>query len=164
MTSEGHGSPAAPASPPWFMANELLAFLVELAALVMLSWWGFTAGDGTTVHLLLGIGAPAAAAAVWGLFAAPRARFPLPLVGVLLVKAVVLGAGVYAVHAMGHSMAAVLFGIVVAANTAAAETFRHRMPDHGPGRGTDHGPGRGPGRGTDHGPDREPDRGRPDRD
>ncbi|MFF8618997.1 YrdB family protein [Streptomyces sp. NPDC015350] len=156
MTSEGHGSPAAPASPPWFMANELLAFLIELAALVMLSWWGFTAGDDTTAHLLLGLGAPAAAAAVWGLFAAPRARFQLPLAGVLLVKAVVLGGGVYAVHAMGHTKAAVLFGIVVAANTAAAETFRHRMPEHGPG----HGPGRGPG----HGPDREPGRGRPDRD
>ncbi|MFF3394268.1 YrdB family protein [Streptomyces sp. NPDC002669] len=156
MTSEGHGSPAAPASPPWFMANELLAFLVELAALVMLSWWGFTAGDDTAVHLLLGLGAPAAAAAVWGLFAAPRARFQLPLAGVLLVKAVVLGGGVYAVHAMGHTEAAVLFGIVVAANTVAAETFRHRMPEHGPGRE----PGRGPGQG----PDREPDRGRPDRD
>ncbi|MFF1649832.1 YrdB family protein [Streptomyces sp. NPDC058240] len=127
MTSEDHSIPAFPAGRPWFMVNEVVAFVVELAALAALGWWGFATGDGVASRLLLGIGAPAVAAVVWGLFAAPRARFRPPLVGVLLVKAVVLGCGVYAVHAVGHPGAAVFFGVVVVVNTGLAETFRRRV-------------------------------------
>ncbi|MFD4758713.1 YrdB family protein [Streptomyces sp. NPDC058439] len=128
MTSEDHGVPAAPDGRPWFMVNEVVAFLVELAALGALGRWGFATGDGTVARLLLGIGAPGAAVVLWGLFAAPRARFRPPLVGALLVKAVVLGGGVYAVHAVGHPVTAVIFGGVVVVNTVLAETFRRRAP------------------------------------
>ncbi|MFJ7251541.1 YrdB family protein [Streptomyces sp. NPDC098085] len=128
MTNEGRGTAAAPAGRPWFMANELLAFAVELAALIALGRWGFLTGDGTADRLLLGLGTPAVAIAVWWMFAAPRARFRPPLAGVLLVKAVVLGGGVYAVHAVGHPVAAVFFAVVVVVNTGLAETFRRRAP------------------------------------
>ncbi|WP_406252455.1 YrdB family protein [Streptomyces atratus] len=128
MTGEGRSTPATPAGPAWFMANELLAFVVELAALGALAWWGFATGGGVVARVLLGVGAPAVAAVAWGMFAAPRARFRPPLVGVLLVKAVVLGCGAYAVHAVGHSGAAVVFGVVVFVNTGLAETFRRRGP------------------------------------
>ncbi|MES9504934.1 YrdB family protein [Streptomyces sp. NPDC000609] len=127
MTSEGHSTPATPAGRPWFMANELLAFVVELAALGALGWWGSVVGDGVVFRLMLAVGAPVVAAVVWGLFAAPRARFRPPLVGVLLVKAVVLGSGVYAVHAVGHPEAAVVFAVVVVVNTGLAETLRRRV-------------------------------------
>ncbi|MFG2677337.1 YrdB family protein [Streptomyces sp. NPDC048445] len=40
-------------------ANEALSFALELFAVACLCWWGFAAGDGTVVHLLLGIGLPA---------------------------------------------------------------------------------------------------------
>ncbi|GAA1309270.1 hypothetical protein GCM10009647_031330 [Streptomyces sanglieri] len=126
MTSEGRGTPATPTGPAWLLANELLAFVVEVAALAALAWWGFVNGDGVAARLLLGIGAPAVAALIWGMFAAPRARFRPPLAGVLLVKAVVLGGGVYAVHAVGHSVSAVFFGVVVVVNTGVAETYRRR--------------------------------------
>ncbi|MFD4942888.1 YrdB family protein [Streptomyces sp. NPDC058239] len=119
------------AGRPWFMANELLAFVVELVALAALGRWGFATGDGTAARLLLGLGTPAVAIVLWGMFAAPRARFRPPLAGVLLVKAVVLGGGVYAVHAVGHPVAAVFFGFVVVVNTALAETLRHRTPQRG---------------------------------
>ncbi|MGW1088557.1 YrdB family protein [Streptomyces sp. NPDC002596] len=111
---------------PWFMANELLAFVIELAALACLSWWGFTAGGGAAAQWLLGLGMPAVAIVLWGLFAAPRARVRLPLRGVLLVKAVVLGGGVYAVYRVGHPVAATVAGVVVVANTGLAEFFRRR--------------------------------------
>ncbi|MFG3525858.1 YrdB family protein [Streptomyces sp. NPDC047917] len=127
MASEDRGTAVPHAGRPWFMANELLAFVVELAALAALARWGFATGDGVAGRLLLGVGTPVAAAVVWGMFAAPRARFRPPLVGVLLVKAVVLGGGVYAVHAVGDSVAAVCFGVVVVVNTGLAETFRRRL-------------------------------------
>ncbi|MEV7235606.1 YrdB family protein [Streptomyces sp. NPDC051020] len=127
MTSDGLDSLAAMRGRPWFMANELLAFVIELAALACLSWWGFTAGGGAAARWLLGLGIPAVAIVLWGLFAAPRARVRLPLWGVLLVKAVVLGGGVYAVYRVGHPVAAAVAGVVVVVNTGLAEFFR-RLP------------------------------------
>ncbi|MEV7399341.1 YrdB family protein [Streptomyces sp. NPDC091267] len=113
---------------PWWGANELLAFVLELAALACLCWWGSTAGDGLAVHLLLGIGLPAVAIALWGTFAAPRARIRLPLAGVLVVKAVVLGGGAFGLYQVGHPVAAVVLAVVMVLNTALAEIFRHRPP------------------------------------
>ncbi|WP_392672229.1 YrdB family protein [Streptomyces sp. LN785] len=129
MTRDDGDSAVALSGRPWLMANELLAFAVELAALGCLSWWGFTTGDGVAARWLLGIGAPAVAIVLWGLFAAPRARIRLPLWGVLLVKAVVLGGGVYALYRVGHPVAASVAGAVVVANTGLAEYFRDRPGD-----------------------------------
>lgn len=79
------------AGRPWWAANELLAFLLEVAALACLFWWGFALADNLALQLLTGTAVLAAAVVLWGLFAAPRARFRPPLAGVLAVKALVLG-------------------------------------------------------------------------
>jgi hypothetical protein len=113
---------------PWFAANELLALLVELSALALLAWWGFTGGGGPAARALLGLGTPLAAVALWSLFAAPKARFRPGLAVVLLVKTLVLGGGAAALAAVGHPAAAVTLAVVTAANTALAETFRRRRP------------------------------------
>lgn len=112
----------------WYGVNELLAFLLELAALACLGWWGSAAGDGVARHVLLGVGIPLLAVVVWGLFAAPRARWRPPLPGVLAVKAVVLGGGAAALYGVGHPVAAVAMAVVVVVNTAVAELFR-QAPD-----------------------------------
>lgn len=111
---------------PWFAANELLAFVLEIVAIGALARWGFTAAEGTAASVALGIGAPVAAVVLWGLFAAPRARFPLPLAGVLVVKTVVLGGGAAAVYGTGHPVAAVVLAAALVANTGCAEYFRRR--------------------------------------
>ncbi|WP_405665159.1 YrdB family protein [Streptomyces sp. NBC_01166] len=111
---------------PWFAANELLAFVLEIVAIGALARWGFTAPEGTAASVALGIGAPVAAVVLWGLFAAPRARIPLPLAGVLAVKTVVLGGGAAAVYGTGHPVAAVVLAAVLVANTGCAEYFRRR--------------------------------------
>ncbi|MGC5529736.1 YrdB family protein [Streptomyces sp. SR-10] len=123
----GHHDPQALQHRPWFAANEVLAFLLELVAIGCLAWWGFTAADGVLVSVLLGLGAPAAAMALWGLFAAPRARFRPPLAGVLAVKALVLG-GSAAVYGMGNPVVAGVFAVVLALNTGCAEYYRRRPP------------------------------------
>ncbi|WRZ88480.1 YrdB family protein [Streptomyces sp. NBC_01007] len=112
------------AERPWFAANEILAFVVELVALACLGWWGFTTGHGQLLHILLGVGTPLSAIVLWSLFAAPKARLRPGLPLVLLVKALVLGGGAAAVYAVGHPVAAVVMAIVVVANTAVAETLR----------------------------------------
>lgn len=109
---------------PAHVVNEGLAFLAEVLALAALAWWGATVGGGLTLSLVLGIGLPLVAVVGWGLFASPRARVPLPLAGVLAVKAVVFGAAMLTVDNLGYRTLAVVFGIVVAANTVIATLDR----------------------------------------
>jgi hypothetical protein len=47
---------------------------LELLALGALVYWGFSEFDGV-LSVVLGIGAPLAAAVVWGLFVSPKARY-----------------------------------------------------------------------------------------
>ncbi|MFF5025148.1 YrdB family protein [Streptomyces collinus] len=113
---------------PWYVANELLAFLIEIVALGLLCWWGFASGGGVGVSVLLGLGTPAVAAALWGLFAAPRAPFRPPLPGVLLVKGLVLGGGALALYGVGHPVGAVAVAVVTLVNVTVAEVFRRPAP------------------------------------
>ena len=96
-------------------ANDVVAFLVEVLVLVLLAWAGFSADASWLLRVLLGVGLPVVAAALWGLFAAPRARVssePLRLV----TKVVVLGAGVVAGFLVLPTVWAVVVAVVVVVN------------------------------------------------
>jgi hypothetical protein len=71
-------------------------FLAELAALAGLFVWGLA-----TQGWLLGLAAAGVAAVLWGLFAAPKARFPHPA-GRAVVKVAVFGSAVAGLWAVGH--------------------------------------------------------------
>ncbi|WP_082120131.1 YrdB family protein [Saccharothrix sp. ST-888] len=137
MAGQSGAAKAALGGRLWYAANEVLAFLLELAALGLLCWWGFATGGGVVVRVLLGLGAPLPAAVLWGLFAAPKARLRPPLPAVLLVKAVVFGAGAAALSGVGHPVAAVVVAAVMLANTAVAETFRRSPSRRALGLGGD---------------------------
>lgn len=115
-------------SAPLRMINDALALLLELAALAALCYGGFVIGSATAVKLLLAIGSPLLAAAVWGLFAAPRAKVKLPLAGVLAVKALVFGAAVAGLYAAGQGILATLYAILVIANTTIVTIARRPTP------------------------------------
>ncbi|MCG7203983.1 YrdB family protein [Streptomyces arenae] len=112
----------------WYAANELLAFLVELVALVCLSWWGFAVSHDEVLRILLGVGTPLLAMVLWSSFAAPRARLRPRLPLVLVVKAAVLGGGAAALYGVGRPVAAIAMAVIVVTNTAVAEIFRRRPP------------------------------------
>jgi hypothetical protein len=106
------------------VANEGLAFLLEVAALAALAWWGATRGASKAAGVLLGIGAPLAAAVVWGLFASPRAKIRLPLAGVIAVKALVFGCASAATYALGLPGLATSFAAIALINTVIATLDR----------------------------------------
>lgn len=56
----------------------ILAFVAEVMMLAGMAWAGWDLGTSTVVSALLAVALPIAAAVVWGLWCAPRARFPLP--------------------------------------------------------------------------------------
>ncbi|WP_116450755.1 DUF2568 domain-containing protein [Blastococcus litoris] len=93
-----------------------VAFLAELAALVALGVWGWSAGGPTAVRLLLAVGVPAVAAVLWGVFAAPRSVVHVPALAVVVKVAVFGGAGL-ALLALGRPGLAL--GLVAAAALSA---------------------------------------------
>ncbi|MFE4264979.1 YrdB family protein [Streptomyces sp. NPDC056883] len=121
--------PSSRLSPPvhaFFLVNEGIAFLLELLILVVLAWWGFSRDIGWAGSLGLAVAAPAAAAVLWGMFAAPKARYAVPLAAQLGVKAVVYGAAALALFALGQRQPALWFAVAVVVNTALSAYYRNR--------------------------------------
>ena len=58
-------------------ANLALRFVLELCMLAAFAYWGFSTGNSTVVHVLLGVGVPILAAIIWGIFLSPRASVHL---------------------------------------------------------------------------------------
>lgn len=81
--------------------NLVFRFVLELVVLVALFLWGVSVSSELLLQVVLGLGAPAAALTVWGLFVSPRASRRLPDPQRLAVEVVVFGAGVLAFIAMG---------------------------------------------------------------
>jgi hypothetical protein len=101
--------------------NEGIAFLFELVAIGSLAWWGLRFAGAP------GLLAPVAAMVVWGMFAAPKARFRIGLAWVLVVKALVFGSAALAIEGVGHPGLAVVFAVGALVNTALAAFDRQSL-------------------------------------
>jgi hypothetical protein len=97
----------------------LVRFLLELCMLAALAYWGFETGDGAAAEALLGVGMPVAAAVVWGMFIAPKARYPVPLAVWIGLQVVLFGAAALGLAAVASTGLAVLFVITVVVHGAA---------------------------------------------
>ena len=95
-----------------------LRFCLELVAFVALGWWGAQAGSSTALHVVLAIAAPLAAAVVWGLFVAPKARVRVSDEARLLIELAVFVAAAGAFAASGHVWPAIAVGGIAAMNSA----------------------------------------------
>ncbi|PYI50542.1 YrdB family protein [Paenibacillus flagellatus] len=84
-------------------------FLLELAALAALGYWGFHLDKPLLARIALGLGTPLAAAVLWGTFIAPKAALPVPLAVRLPLELAVFGAAAAALYASGHPRLAVAF-------------------------------------------------------
>jgi hypothetical protein len=96
--------------------NLALRFLVELAALAGLAFWGWTAGHSTIGRLVLAIATPAAAAWLWGLYAAPASKHRLSGPALAAVEWLVFGGAAVATAVAGLPWAALAFIIVAGIN------------------------------------------------
>jgi 8-oxo-dGTP pyrophosphatase MutT (NUDIX family) len=104
--------------------NQLLAFLLEL---VMIAAWAL---KGLALPLLpplpvvAAVAIPLAVIAVWGLLAAPRARFPLPLAGTVSLKAVLLLGGAAALASIGQPAWAAADALLIVVNLGLAVAWQ----------------------------------------
>jgi hypothetical protein len=94
-------------------ANLGLKFGLELAGLAALASWGASSADGPG-SVVLAVAAPAAAATVWGLYAAPRAQRRLAMPARAVLELGVFGVACAALVGSGRgTLAAVMGGVVV---------------------------------------------------
>lgn len=95
-------------------ANAAVAFLLELALLAALAYWGVTADEDLLVRIALGVGAPALVILVWATLLAPKSRRRLRMPWLLIAKLVLFGLGAYALATTGRVGLAVTLAAVAA--------------------------------------------------
>ena len=91
------------------MINSLLAFLVEIAMLVLLGYWGDHTSDNNVFKYIFAIATPAGAAVLWGIFAAPRSKTRLRQPLLLIFKLVLFMITAFLVYRLGRVNAAAIF-------------------------------------------------------
>jgi hypothetical protein len=104
-------------------------FLVELAALAGLAYWGGQAGGGTAGDILLAVATPAAAAVMWGIWAAPRSPRRLEGARRLIPEVLLFGGATAALAAADQPGLAVALGVVAAIDTALVHILEARGVD-----------------------------------
>ena len=105
-------------------ANLAIRFLLELAALGAMGWWGARQTDGPS-RWALAIGVPLGAAVLWGVFAVPgdpsrggEGVVQVPGLVRLSLEGAVFGFGMWALTDLGYRMPAVAFGAIVVVHYA----------------------------------------------
>ena len=100
--------------------NLALRFLLEIAALVAIGYWGFSQHTGIW-RFLMSFGLPVIAAAIWGTFAVPddpsrSGKAPVPIPGVLrlVLELSLFGFAVWALYNAGSPvLALIMLGITI---------------------------------------------------
>ncbi len=98
-------------------ANLALAFFLELGVLASLGYWGFHTGSGVIAKIVLGIGLPALAIVVWGLFGSPQATWHLDGIWRLILQIVFFGSAAVALYVAGQRVWGVVFALLFVINT-----------------------------------------------
>jgi len=91
--------------------NLTLRFLLELAALAAVAYWGWETGSGITSPLLAAV-AVAAVVVTWGLFLSPKRAIELPGALRLALELVVWAVAAAALWSTGHPVVGIAFLVI----------------------------------------------------
>ena len=99
--------------------NLAARFILEIAGLVALGWWGWNLAEGI-LRFLLALGIPFLAAVLWGTFAVPNdpsrsgeARVPVPGIVRLLLELAFFGSATLSLFATGLTTLGWIYGIAI---------------------------------------------------
>ncbi len=88
-------------------------FLLELAMLAAVGYWGFKTHSSWAMKLLFGIGLPLLLAVIWGYFMAPRSTHRLSGIPFTVMDLILLGSGAAALYASGQVNLAWIYAAVL---------------------------------------------------
>jgi hypothetical protein len=100
------------------LLNNLVSFLLELAMLGALGYWGFHADGPALLKWGLGIGVPALVIVFWSVFMAPNAAHRLAWPWLPAVTLVLFLASALVLYAANARSAALVLAVVSVANVA----------------------------------------------
>lgn len=97
-------------------ANLVMRFALELVMLGALSYSAYQLADSTIFKITLALVAPLLAAIVWGLFIAPKARFPVAYPFWVALQVVLFSLAAGGLALTGHTAAALVLAVLVLLN------------------------------------------------
>ena len=106
------------------MANLALSFFLELCMVLAYGYWGFKAGNGLMMQLLLGIGIPLAVIVIWGIFLAPASKQRLQGVPHWMLEIILFVAAIVALFVAGQPTWAMIFAVLYSINVALRLVWR----------------------------------------
>ena len=105
-------------------ANLAIRFLLELILLLAFGYWGFGAGESMPAKILLGIGIPLLAAAIWGRFLAPASTYRLKTPWLLIVEGGIFVLAIGALYTRGQAPWAWALGLTYLINRLLMSVWR----------------------------------------
>jgi hypothetical protein len=93
-------------------------FLLELAGVAALAWWGIKVGTDDMSRASLALLAGGGLVVIWALVVAPKARNPLSPMTRWLIGTVLLMVAAVALWSVGPQELAIVFALLVAIDTA----------------------------------------------
>ena len=103
-------------------------FLLELAAIGAVSFWGYQAVDSLPARIVVAIGAAAVFVIFWALVVAPNATNAIPADARILIGSVVLLFAGGALALAGQASLGLAFAAAVILNTILLFVLGHDMP------------------------------------
>ena len=97
--------------------NNALRFLLEVAAIVAIAYWGLTLRSFGAWRYAVAIGLSLLIILVWGLWGAPMASFRLDTIPRLLLEILIFSSAVAALFASGQKTLAGVMASIVVINT-----------------------------------------------
>lgn len=98
------------------LVNLAVSFILELCALFIFGYWGYTTGQGMLAKIVLSIAGPAVFVVVWGLFMAPASSRRLREPWRFIVELVLFGLATIALYSTGLRDWAIVFAAIYAIN------------------------------------------------
>lgn len=103
--------------------NLLLSFLLELALLFLVGYFGFQAGETLFLKYAFAIALPSIVIVLWGIWAAPKSQRRLKNPGRTAFKLTLFFAGALLACLAGIQVSAIVFAAVVILNAGLAFLF-----------------------------------------
>ena len=107
--------------------NDAIRFLVELAALIAVGYWGFHNHSSWLAKFLLGIGGPVLIAMAWGIWMAPQSSRRAPEGTRVAFEVAIFGLSTAALVASSGAVPAIVFAVVATANAALDHALARRQ-------------------------------------
>jgi hypothetical protein len=96
--------------------NILLSFLLELAMLIAIGYWGYHGSPNTLMKWALAIGLPLLVIFVWGMFFAPKSNRRLPAIPGSLLSLGLFLLAAFALYQSNQPTAGIILAIIAIVN------------------------------------------------